>query len=121
MLIFAKDFEDIIITGRVESTDEYYQNCDLFVNPIDDGSGINIKMLEAMGKGIPIVTSKFGLRGFNNAEDKIVSVFSDAQECAYIIARLLNDEEKRINQRSLALEAYLKFIEPSEEIKSIFL
>jgi Glycosyltransferase len=120
MLSYAKRTEDIIITGRVESTDEYYQNCDLFVNPIDDGSGINIKMLEAMGKGIPIVSSRFGLRGFNNVTDEIVSIFSDAQECVDSIARLLNDEEKRLIQRNSALEAYLKFIAPSEEIKRIF-
>lgn len=121
MLSYAKGTEDIIITGRVESTDEYYQNCDLFVNPIDDGSGVNIKMLEAMGKGIPIVSSKFGYRGFNNVEDEIVSEFSDARECANTIVDLLNDEEKRLKQRNSALKAYLKFNEPSEEIKSIFL
>lgn len=121
MLNYAKEHEDIIVTGRVESTDEYYQKCDLFINPIDDGSGVNIKMLEAMGKGIPIVSSKFGLRGFQHIEEGIVSVFSDAGECAQTIERLLNDEKRRIDQRRFAIEAYLKFVEPSEEIKNIFL
>ncbi|OCZ49446.1 glycosyltransferase [Dehalobacter sp. TeCB1] len=115
-----KEYNDIIITGRVESTDEYYQMCDLFINPINDGSGVNIKMLEAMGKGIPIVSSKFGLRGFNDTKKEFVSVFTDARECASIVVDLLKDENRRVNQSILARDAYLKFVEPKEDIKCIF-
>ncbi len=116
----AKGYEDIIITGRVDSTDEYYLKCDLFINPIHDGSGVNIKMLEAMGKGIPIVSSRFGLRGFNNTENGFVSVFTDARACANIVVDLLNDENGRLNQSKLARNAYLKFVEPKDDIKSVF-
>lgn len=38
---------------------------DVFVNPVRHGAGINIKMVEAMAAGLPVVTTMVGARGLH--------------------------------------------------------
>jgi glycosyltransferase involved in cell wall biosynthesis len=38
---------------------------DVFVNPVRHGAGINIKMVEAMAAGLPVVTTRPGARGLH--------------------------------------------------------
>lgn len=38
---------------------------DVFVNPVRHGAGINIKMVEAMAAGLPVVTTSVGARGLH--------------------------------------------------------
>ncbi len=43
--------------------EEYFLESDIFFVPMLSGGGINIKVLEALSYGIPIVASDFSLRG----------------------------------------------------------
>lgn len=36
-----------------------------FVNPMRDGAGMNVKLAEALGAGLPVVTTALGARGFD--------------------------------------------------------
>ena len=54
-----KDFEgdDIILEGFVESLDDIFESCRLFVVPLLSGAGIKGKVLDAMSYGMPSVLS----------------------------------------------------------------
>jgi len=78
---YAIDNDDVFVTGTVESVDPYLKDADVFVNAIEDGGGINIKVIEAMGKGIPVVTSVFGARGFEAKNNENMLVYKDSKEC----------------------------------------
>lgn len=52
---------------------------DIAINPIFDGSGINIKMLDYMSYGLPIVTTECGARGIATAGKRPMVV--SAPEC----------------------------------------
>jgi GT2 family glycosyltransferase/glycosyltransferase involved in cell wall biosynthesis len=57
-----KDFErfaadDVVVEGYVESLDEIFENCRLFVAPLLSGAGIKGKVLESMSYGVPAVLS----------------------------------------------------------------
>jgi len=43
--------------------DAAFRSADIAINPMFDGSGINIKMLDYMSYGLPIVTTQVGARG----------------------------------------------------------
>ncbi|MHB8157321.1 MAG: glycosyltransferase [Desulfocucumaceae bacterium] len=43
------------------------------INPIFSGSGTNIKVIEYMAAGLPVITTPFGARGFDNGERLIVA------------------------------------------------
>jgi polysaccharide biosynthesis protein PslH len=94
----AELHKNIVITGFVPSLEEYFKSADLFLNPVTIGSGINIKMLESLGRGVPILTSQFGLRGFDTSIIKCVSVYNSEEECIKRIQELLEDKEKLSSQ-----------------------
>lgn len=51
------------VQGRVASLECAYAEYPLAINPITVGTGINIKLLEAMALGVPVVSTKIGVRG----------------------------------------------------------
>ncbi len=49
--------------GEVEDANEFMSNYDALVVPLFSGSGIRIKILEAMSMGIPVISSDIGISG----------------------------------------------------------
>jgi len=65
--------------GFVEDLTALFQECRLFVAPLTEGGGIKIKILEAMARGIPVVTTPIGAEGIvDPAEDALVIAQPDA-------------------------------------------
>ena len=61
--------------GYVEDLAPIFRTCRLFLAPLPEGGGIKIKILEAMARGVPVVTSPVGAEGIvqaRNAEDALV-------------------------------------------------
>ena len=55
--------ERVIVTGCVEDISEYYSNSKIFIAPMQIGTGLQNKLLEAMAMKIPCITSELA----NNA------------------------------------------------------
>jgi glycosyltransferase involved in cell wall biosynthesis len=66
---------------------------DLAVNPMFSGSGTNIKMLEFMAAGLPIVTTEVGARGLESQGDALV--LADGASFARAVAVLAADSGRR--------------------------
>lgn len=64
LLGYASD--NIIITGRVPSVDEYIINSDFLIVPNKLGGGVKIKILEGILKGIPVLSVKESLAGYED-------------------------------------------------------
>lgn len=84
---------DIIVTGTVPETGPYLQRALLAVAPLYSGSGIKTKIIEALGYGIPVVTTPVGEEGLAGAPGMLVGR-SDA-ELAGQISRCLDDGQLR--------------------------
>lgn len=54
----------LITTGFVSDIKPYFLAADCAINPVEDGSGTNIKIAEYMRARLPILTTAFGARGF---------------------------------------------------------
>lgn len=93
LLKYASD--KIIITGGVDSVDQYIKNCDFLVMPNRLGSGVKIKVLEALLKGIPIIGFKEGLNGY--PEELFDEGFCVENDNAFVqsIIKLNSDAKKK--------------------------
>jgi glycosyltransferase involved in cell wall biosynthesis len=82
---------------------------DVALNPMFSGSGTNLKMLEYLGAGVPVVTTAIGARGLDlvNGEHAIVC---PVEEFPAQIERVLRDDALRTTLRTegrrLAERAY---------------
>lgn len=71
----ANRFSDIIITGFVVDLEEYFTKCKVNVIPLRFGSGMKVKTINGLCRGIPIVTTSIGAEGLKvtHAKDIFIS------------------------------------------------
>jgi glycosyltransferase involved in cell wall biosynthesis len=57
--------ERLIVTGTLPGLDPWFAAADCCVNPVVGGSGANVKLLEYLSCGLPVVSTSFGARGID--------------------------------------------------------
>ena len=119
MLYYSSIHDDIIVTGKVASLEQYYREADVFINPVSEGGGINIKTLEAIGRGIPLVSSEFGVRGIK--DNNCIAVYRNYNDCVDKIIDLLRNKTKALNQAKEARLLYDEIALPDKDLKPILL
>ncbi|MDM5264386.1 glycosyltransferase [Sulfurovum sp. XTW-4] len=85
-------YSNVDLHRNVPSVEEYYLRADIVLMPIRRGSGINIKVLEALSYGIPIVMTSFAKRGYDGLDfipgaDKAESFAANIDQLADIMNR----------------------------------
>ncbi|MCB0513337.1 MAG: glycosyltransferase family 4 protein, partial [Bacteroidetes bacterium] len=110
LLKFKEQFDNISFPGFIEDVEPYFQNAKLFIVPLRFGSGIKVKVISAMYRGIPCVTSDIGVEGLMVENGKQIMIANDARAFTIAIQTLLNDEDKwntlSKESRILAQEKY---------------
>ncbi len=86
-------FLNVTLHSNVPSIEEYYLNADIVVIPIRSGSGINIKVLEALSYGIPIVMTTFAKRGYEGLD--FIPCSDDPESFAKNIDQLRNIKNRK--------------------------
>lgn len=81
-----------------EELSQLFENSFAFINPMESGSGTHLKVMRALGNGMPIITSEVGARGFSDEEiSKSMIIANTAQEMVNAIRKLENiDEFKKV-------------------------
>jgi len=51
------------VLGFVDHIEDFWQSIDLFLAPIEEGAGVNVKVCEALANSVPVVCSPYALRG----------------------------------------------------------
>lgn len=99
--------DEITVTGFIsdEELAEIYNSSRIVVAPLRYGAGIKGKVVEAMAKGMPIVTTSIGAEGLANIDD-ILMVEDDPKKFAEAILSLYDDEE-RLNTISKNMRKYI--------------
>lgn len=83
------------VTGWVDDMREYYSRSRVFVAPMQIGTGLQNKVLEAMAMGLPCITSKLANDALNAPEGEAVLVGNSPSSFATHILALLQDEQMR--------------------------
>ncbi len=76
---------------NVGSTAEFLAAASVAVNPAVSGSGVNIKVVEYLAAGVPVVSTTRGIRGFGLSSGRDIAVQDDADAFARAVAALLTD------------------------------
>jgi len=99
------DVPHITVDGEVPDVWEYMQRFSIMVVPLFSGSGIRIKIVEAMAAGKAIITTAIGAEGINYENGQHLLIAKDAGSFSDAILRLYNDKALRdslgINARKL--------------------
>ena len=96
--IFKNKYKNIYTKENIKNICKEVSKYKLFVCPLRYGAGLKKKTLDAMASKTPIVSTKFGVEGIKNLEDKYVSAISDFVNEAiklYTNKNLWNKQAKR--------------------------
>lgn len=87
--------------AEVKNAEEFMINHGVCVVPLKAGSGIRMKLLQAMSLGIPCVSTTIGAQGIE-LENNPVLIADDAKTFAKQVASLLSDHRKAIELGKIA-------------------
>ena len=85
--------DSIVWAPELNLTESFYGNIDIVVNPIEFGSGLKIKNVEALAYGKPLITTPHGANGFIDAPHSSVLVADSPEQWQAAIDRLSDPEE----------------------------
>ncbi|WP_026523798.1 glycosyltransferase [Butyrivibrio sp. MB2005] len=87
--------DNIIITGRVEKVDEYFNICDISIIPLFEGTGAKIKLLESMCRGILTVSTSYAAKDYDISNE--IGIADSGEEFLNQIHKLENDLNYRLS------------------------
>lgn len=87
--------KQIQVTGFIEHIAEIYTNATIVVAPLRFGAGTQNKVLEAMAKGVPVVSRNIGFEGLDIQQGEGVFLQMSSEDFAQQCIALLNDAQLR--------------------------
>jgi len=110
LLEAAHPWPTINFPGFVKDLEPYFIKSRIFIAPLQYGAGMKVKVLNAMCRGIPVVTTAIGSEGIELENMKHLAISNNSQNMANIIFMLLTDSElwtqMQKNSRQLIREKY---------------
>ena len=80
------------LTGFVDSLEPYYAEASVFIAPLQSGAGVKFKTIDAMLRGVPIVTTSVGAEGID-APELFGAVTDEAERFAGAVVRQLRSPD----------------------------
>lgn len=95
----------IAVTGYVEDARQIAKDCGVFVVPLRSGSGVRVKILNALAMGLPVVSTSVGAEGLEVIPGEHLLVADSPSEFADAVVRVLRDPElaERLGRRGREL------------------
>lgn len=87
--------KNIFVTGFVEDIRYYLNRAKVFVAPLQSGSGVQFKILEAMACSVPVVSTKYGNDGIDAKPGEEIIIANEPKEFESEVINLLKNENKR--------------------------
>lgn len=103
--------------GRVPDVTAFMQQSGILVAPIRSGSGVRVKLLEALAAGVPCITSPLGALGIDTAESGILLAESP-EEFRMAIKRLAGSTVLR-EELSTKGRAYIRKYHSFEAVTAL--
>jgi polysaccharide biosynthesis protein PslH len=105
------------VVGEVPSAPEFLRGLSVLVFPLDRGSGMKVKVLEALASGVPVVTTPAGGEGIEAGDGVVVETDDDA--LARAAAAILADEGERRTRGAAARDAFERRYSPATATKPL--
>lgn len=94
LIEMSKLHEGIVITGFVEDLETYFTKCKVNVIPLRFGSGMKVKTINGLCRGIPMVCTDIGAEGLKVTHDKDIFIANDHAGFIHYVSELLTDNVK---------------------------
>jgi glycosyltransferase involved in cell wall biosynthesis len=92
---FLANCKGVNFHGFTTELSDVYEKCDLIVNPVRFGAGLKIKNVEAIGNGLPLITTSHGAIGLEDGSNSSFLVAETPHDFKSIIGKLIGDFEFR--------------------------
>lgn len=100
----------IDVHGYVADLDDLYREAAVFIVPLLAGSGVRVKVLEAMARGVPVVSTSIGIEGLDLVDGLHVCVADTGEAFSAAIRELVDNPARRLHMveaaRRHVLERY---------------
>jgi polysaccharide biosynthesis protein PslH len=85
--------DKVLVTGWVDDIREYYAGARIFMAPMQLGTGLQNKLLEAMAMRLPCITSSLCNSALRAQENEEILIGNDASEVAEQTLKLLKNQQ----------------------------
>lgn len=104
----ASDY--VKVTGYVADVREASRDCGIFIVPLRSGSGVRVKILNALSMALPVVSTSVGAEGIEVEHGKHLLIADDPEDFAAACVKLLNEpqyaDQLGENGRDLVCDKY---------------
>jgi hypothetical protein len=104
----------VVVTGRVDNLEEYYDRCRIFIVPTRYSAGIPLKLQEAMSYGLPAVVSPLVAEQLDLSDGHDVLVADSSAAFAEQVISLYKDETLWTNIRNCGLRRVQDICNPQK-------
>ena len=106
----AANHGGVRVLGYVADAEPFWQQAAVLAVPLLSGGGVRVKILEAMARGVPVVSTTIGCEGLAVRDGEHVLIADTPTAFSEACARVLQERELAIrlsdNARKLVLEKY---------------
>jgi glycosyltransferase involved in cell wall biosynthesis len=90
-----EDHPNVRLLGRVDDLTQEYAAAELCIIPLIVGSGLKIKLVEALSHGRACVSTSIGVQGVPELADQVVLVTDTPKDFAKAVFTVFSNPEKR--------------------------
>jgi len=109
--------------NNIDKVKELFRKNSLFIAPIFGPGGTRLKILAAMGSGMPVISSVTGIEGLDVANNKNVLIANNTEEFIKNIRLILSNKKLykkiRINAYNLVKEKY-QWSQTAKELETVY-
>jgi glycosyltransferase involved in cell wall biosynthesis len=98
------------VLGSVPASQDFFQKLSVLLFPIGRGSGMKVKVLEAIASGLPVVTTPAGSEGIDAGDGVVVE--EEVNRFAAAAAEILGDPNSRRERGAAARAAFERSYSP---------
>ncbi len=113
------DHDAVRKLGHVDDLRSVYARAQICVAPLRFGTGLKIKVVEAMGYGRPVIGTATAAEGFADLPAALGWVSDDAEDFAEAVLAFLQDEYLREKAASRQLAWVVKHLSPEAALKPL--
>ena len=100
------------VIGSIASSADFFDRLSVLLYPLARGSGMKVKVLEAMASGVPVVTTPAGAEGIAPNDGVVVTNTSD--DLVRAASQILRDDQERAERGQAALTSFREHYTPEE-------
>ncbi|MBO4581503.1 MAG: glycosyltransferase [Bacteroidales bacterium] len=121
--VLALKSECVEVTGWVDDIREYYAKSKLFVAPMELGTGLQNKLLEAMSMGLPCITSPLASEPIKAVSNQEILVCNSVLGYVDAIYTLLHDQQQyqTISEKAnVFVKQHYNWVETTKILEHLF-